>query len=442
MKLDKFIFDHFAPIPFKQWKQKIQYELNGADYQTELVKTSFNGITHLPFYTHSENRNLIDIKAPKRALKTVHITVFNALEANNEALKYQNTKAEAFYFLIFDKEIDSAALLKDIQLPVIIDCQFLNVKLNKEIHKNYKGTALKILTTPFGKLLKTGNWFRDNNWDIEQLQHIISFNNEALTINLSVLHNAGASEIQQLSYTICQILEYKKVINLNNCKTINYQVSIGTDFYVEIAKIKALRVLHFSITKWLNITIEPNIILLKSHRNLQAVNTNLNSSIHETEQLIGIAGGANYITSLPNNSCFFKEDSGVIEDQITGFLNSDIHEKAKLFDNTIYIEKLTQQLVSKSIELINSIEEGGGFLVQFKKGIIHKKIEQKAIQEQRKFNENWDNLITEKSLLNKTPVSYPFFKYSDKKTQYKPLIEKRLSAPLEKSIWDNIYKND
>ena len=52
MKMNKFIFEHFAPVSSKEWKQKIQYELNGADYQKTLIKPIAQGVSILPFYTH------------------------------------------------------------------------------------------------------------------------------------------------------------------------------------------------------------------------------------------------------------------------------------------------------------------------------------------------------------------------------------------------------
>ena len=76
MKLNKFIFKHFAPIPSKQWKQKIQYELQGANYQTELVHTNSDGISSLPYYTQSENEQVIDTEASTiNTYKAAHISV-------------------------------------------------------------------------------------------------------------------------------------------------------------------------------------------------------------------------------------------------------------------------------------------------------------------------------------------------------------------------------
>ena len=442
MKLSKFIFKHFAPIPSKQWKQKIQYELKGADYQTELVYTDSDGISTLPYYTHSDNSEVIEFNYTVKTSKAVHIIASESLVANQKALDFIKQGVDAIYFIIYDKEIDPQELLANIQVPVFINCYFLNVAFAEELQKKYKGKAITILTDPIGKLGQTGNWYRDTISDFEKLQQIVNLNGNSLSINMSLFHNAGASSVQQLAYGLSQLLTYSKQLALNSCKTINYQVSVGTHFFKEIAKLKVLRILHHSLCDYLKIDIKCQIIILKSKRNTQAINTKLNAIYAETEQLIGFAGNADIVTGLPEDTFFFKEESADWNVQMNDYLKRNWEEDALAFEDNIYIEKLSQQLLTKTSELINSMEEGGGFLAQFKKGILLQKIEQKAVAEQNTFKSNFKTSINSELLVGKTPISYPFFTYQNKKTQYKPIIEKRLAAPLEKPIWDSIYKND
>ena len=442
MKLSKFIFKHFTPVPSKQWKQKIQYELQGANYQTELVHTNSDGISTLPYYTQTENDSTVSIELPTVTQKAVQIDVSEANVANQKALKSIDNGIDVIHFTIYDKEINTQELLANISVPVIITTHFLNVAFAEALHKNYQGDSLTLITDPIGKLAQTGNWYRDTISDFEKLQQIITLKGDSLSINISLFHNAGASQVQQLAYGISQLVAYSKHISLHTCKSINYQISVSTDVFTEIAKLKTLRILHTSLNETLNAQLKCNIILLKSKRNLQAINTSLNSVFTETEQLIGFAGGANIVAGLPENGFFFKEEIKDWEAQLKHFTQTDLSLHRLLFENNIYIEKLTQQLLSKTTELINSMENGGGFLAQFKKGTLIQKIEQKAIIEQKEYKQNFEASIDAKSLENKTPLNYPFFKYTNKKTQYAPIIERRLAAPLEKSIWDTTYKHD
>ena len=55
------LFDDFNPVTSKQWKQQIQYELKGADYNETLVWESPEGIKVKPFYHIDEFENPITV---------------------------------------------------------------------------------------------------------------------------------------------------------------------------------------------------------------------------------------------------------------------------------------------------------------------------------------------------------------------------------------------
>ena len=48
------LFQEFEAISSKEWKQKIQFELKGADYNETLVWESLEGIKVKPFYHADE----------------------------------------------------------------------------------------------------------------------------------------------------------------------------------------------------------------------------------------------------------------------------------------------------------------------------------------------------------------------------------------------------
>jgi methylmalonyl-CoA mutase len=54
------LFDNFSSVSAKQWKQKIQFDLKGADYNATLLTQTNEGITIKPFY-HADEFECIDI---------------------------------------------------------------------------------------------------------------------------------------------------------------------------------------------------------------------------------------------------------------------------------------------------------------------------------------------------------------------------------------------
>ena len=55
------LFSEFEPVSSKQWKQQIQYDLKGADYNETLVWESPEGIKVKPFYHNDETEINADI---------------------------------------------------------------------------------------------------------------------------------------------------------------------------------------------------------------------------------------------------------------------------------------------------------------------------------------------------------------------------------------------
>ena len=57
----KKLFDEFTPVSSKEWKQKIQFELKGADYNETLLWESLEGIKVKPFYHKDDFENKISL---------------------------------------------------------------------------------------------------------------------------------------------------------------------------------------------------------------------------------------------------------------------------------------------------------------------------------------------------------------------------------------------
>ena len=53
--MDSFLFNDFDPITTAAWKQKIQVDMNGLDYNESLIWKSNDGIAVKPFYTKEDN---------------------------------------------------------------------------------------------------------------------------------------------------------------------------------------------------------------------------------------------------------------------------------------------------------------------------------------------------------------------------------------------------
>jgi methylmalonyl-CoA mutase len=84
----KALFGEFDPVSAKAWKQKIQYDLKGRDYNENLVWETSEGIHVKPFY-HADDLEKVDLKPSNGRLSwqiAQEIFVADTAKANEKAL--------------------------------------------------------------------------------------------------------------------------------------------------------------------------------------------------------------------------------------------------------------------------------------------------------------------------------------------------------------------
>ena len=81
------LFDGFPEVSAKQWKQKIQYDLKGADYNEALVWESLEGIKVKPFYNEEDVEGIPSFSIGKDHPWNIAQTIYagDAKKANAKA---------------------------------------------------------------------------------------------------------------------------------------------------------------------------------------------------------------------------------------------------------------------------------------------------------------------------------------------------------------------
>ena len=114
------LFEDFESTSAKQWKQKIQFDLQGKDFNDTLVWKSHEGIDVKPFY-HSEAYS----KSPKIEYnssdwKIGHSIYVSCVEkSNTHALELIENGVNSLYFILPIELSSLDALLKNIDLSCI-----------------------------------------------------------------------------------------------------------------------------------------------------------------------------------------------------------------------------------------------------------------------------------------------------------------------------------
>lgn len=443
--MSKHLFNEFEPVSSKQWKQQIQYELKGADYNETLVWESPEGIKVKPFYHADENQ--LKFESPiSNGFKIIqNIYVYDVSKSNERAAESINRGAESIRFTIESNTVSLEKLMENLPKENVIyylNVLFLSSEFIKKVasfatQNNYK---IIVLQDAVGQLAKDGNWFESLEKDFNQLQSISSLHFPFLCCKIDLYQNAGANIIQQLAYAMAHVNEYFNRIEAISTP-ITFEVSVGTNYFFEIAKLRALRLLFNSLAKEYHHMFDCHIIVTPTKRNKTLFDYNVNMLRTTTECMSAIIGGADGISNLAYDALYHKDNEfgdRISRNQLLVLKHesyfNQVHNPA---DGAYYIESLTEQLAEKALELFKDIEANGGLITQLIEGTIQRKINESALKEQDLFDSGKEVLLGTNKYPNKNDKMakelelFPFVKTNARKTLITPIIEKRLAEKSE-----------
>jgi len=450
------LFSDFEAVSSKQWKQQIQYELKGADYNETLVWESPEGIKVKPFYHNDETEVNLEAIVPTKPFAIVqNIFVHDVQKSNARALETLQRGAESVRFTLENDTVSIEELMQNLPLENVnyyFNLPFLSVEFSNKINDfaSKNKSNIFIQNDPIGQLAKDGNWFENLEKDFEKL-NIIAKNSHPLegcptggvasflTISSGIYQNAGANIVQQLAYTLAHINEYLNKSLFSHPITI--EVSVGTNYFFEIAKLRALRLLFNTLAKEYNHELECYIIATPTKRNKTLYDYNVNMLRTTTECMSAILGGADAVANLAYDAIYHKDNEfgdRISRNQLLVLKHESYFDKVNNpADGAYYIETLTELLAEKALELFKDIEKNGGLISQLIDGTIQRKINESAQKEQELFDSGKEVLLGTNKYPNKNDQMkndlelYPFVKQNARKTLITPIIEKRLAEKLE-----------
>ncbi len=459
------LFNDFEGVSSKQWKQKIQYDLKGADYNESLVWQSLEGINVAPTYHAEDFSEKFQPIVGNPNLWNIAQSIFidDEIIVNNLAIDAIKRGAESIIFSA-SKVFDIKQVFKNFpfeKIPIYFDFKFLDeaflLKLKSFLSSNKAEVFYNV--DLLGNLAESGNWFENETKDYTKLHSILKDLNveespNLLSINASLFQNAGANMVQQLAYALAQANEYlNHLLQLHEkdsalfsedfftkCQ-LTFKISVGSNYFFEIAKIRALRKLYVALASEYNFNPACHIIATPSKRNKTIYDYNVNMLRTTSECMSAILGGANTICNLPYDSIYHKSNEfgeRISRNQLLILKRESYFDVVgNSADGSYYIESITNQLAEKALSVFKEIEKGGGFLKQLQEGTIQKKIKESAEKEQDYFDEGKLKLLGTNYHINKNDKMhndlqlFPFVKTNIRKTLISPIVEKRIAEKNE-----------
>jgi methylmalonyl-CoA mutase len=419
---DQKLFTDFAPVTTEEWEAKINADLKGKDYERALVWKTSEGFNVRPYYRQEnlESLNYLDTlpgefpfvrgnnKTGNDWLIRQNIFVTDFETANKKALEIlgKGVTSLGFYFSSCENTTKASlgVLLKDICLEAAEinlicpddsgNCAEIFTEYVSEGKWNNENVIASASIDPIGTFVLKGKLAKDA---ISGLKPIIEKTKVVPQFRVIGVHgkffaNSGSSIVQELAFSLAQGTEYltqltELGLNIDEvAKTIKFNFGIGNNYFMEIAKLRAARLLWAQIVKAYqpecNCSAKMIVHSETSRYNKTIYDPHVNMLRTQTEAMSAALGGAHSITVLPFNAIF--EDPTNFSERIARNQQILLKEESyfdKVSDpaaGSYYIETLTNSLVEQVWKLFLTVQEKGGFIAAFRQGFIQKEIKEMA----------------------------------------------------------------
>ena len=434
------LFSEFPPVSTEQWMDKVTADLKGADFNRKLVWKTNEGIDVQPFY-RAENLEKLDylnslpgefpyVRGTKKnnndwfVRQSIQVTDF--AEANKKALNYLMRGVDSLAFVFSGcteySLADMALLLNDIHLDAVevnfvCKCRAckiaeLFVEFAKQGNYDLKCIRASVEYDPFGKYALTGKFKIDQNFVIDQAVKMINATAEltkfkTLAVNGKNFGNAGSSIVQELAYSLALGAEYLTTLKDAGldvdsvAKKLKFNLSVSANYFLEIAKFRAARLLWAQIVKAYEPKCECSCKMTVHAEtgswNKTVYDPYVNALRTQTEAMSASLGGVDSMTVLPFNAAY--EESNEFSDRIARNQQLLLKEESnfsKIADpaaGSYYIEELTASIADQAWKLFLEVQEKGGFLAALREGFIQAEIKKMATKRDLNITTRRENLL-------------------------------------------------
>lgn len=421
------LFSDFPPVSTDQWMEKVKTDLKGADFEKKLVWKTNEGFKVKPFYRMEDLQGLKTInalpgefpylrgtkKTNNEWLVRQEIVVESPKDANAKALDILNKGIDSLSFHLDADEIstENIEILLDGICAEAVElnfstCQEHVIELAEILvgyfqKKDYDLTKLQgsINYDFFNKMLtkgkEKGNMVQTAKALIEATAALPRY--RVLSVNALSLNNAGAYIYQEMGYALSWGNEYMNQLTEAGlpaavvAKKIKFNFGISSNYFLEIAKFRAARML------WANIVASYNPECLRdcenkgpkgecrcaakmcvhaetSTFNLTLFDSYVNLLRTQTEAMSAALAGIDSMTVVPFDKTY--EGANDFSERMARNQQLLLKEESH-FDKVIdpaagsyYIENLTVSIAKQAWELFLGVEDEGGFYAAVKAGTV------------------------------------------------------------------------
>ncbi|MBK7630918.1 MAG: acyl-CoA mutase large subunit family protein [Ignavibacteriales bacterium] len=445
----------FSTTSYEEWKQQVERDLKGESFDKKLITKTYEEINLQPLYTSTDIKDLPQINnfpGFDNYLRGSNVSGYNfksweiAQEYNqalpeelNEVLRSDLQRGLNSINIVLDNPtqlgIDAdqskagevgkdglsisgvrkmQILFKDIDLtsqPVNINCGFSALPITllftayaNETRRSLMNIKGSIISDPYEYLLVNGDLPISLSQIFDEIklstELMIKSNSPIKTIGISgfIYNNSGSNAVQELAFAFATAVEYLNEMISRGLKVddvskrIKFTFGIGSFYFMEVAKLRAARILWNKILESYGVKEECRKIFI--HGKTAQFNQTLfdpfvNSLRTTTEAFSAIVGG---VDSLQTNA--YDESFNVPDDfsirlarntQIILKEESHLDQVVDPAGGSFFIEKLTADIAQAAWKLFQTIEEKDGMLNAVQSGFALNEIIKVADSKKKDF---------------------------------------------------------
>lgn len=375
----------FPPSTKADWLSRVRKELKGREV-SELDREVNERIKLSPLYTAEE----VVARPPLERSAGWEIGAYVEADKNDElnrsALAALNQGAEALLFRLFHQPTarEVGELLKDIRLDFIsLHCALRYpgqdpAELFRDLVKYLRTEGYDL-----GKIRGSVDFDPLLDWTeppFPPLIRLLDFvhrwmpNFRVLQVNAAGFNNGPSEADGELALSIAKGAEYLQQLQERGYdparvnQHLQFAFTVGTSYYVDIAKLRALRILWANVLRGFGITNAPPVTIAAHSDPVTLTDDRDHNLLRLTTQaLCAVTGGADQLFLTPAEggdqpaTPFGQRMALNIQHLLR--LEAGLGDYADPAAGSYYLERLTEQLVEAAWERFRSVEAQGGFAV-------------------------------------------------------------------------------
>lgn len=409
-QLDEMKNNSFPKVTMEEWTAQAEKALKGKPV-SKLNSLTYEGITRKPIYTEVDLEGINPVDNNGSADWTVSQQLYPGTsleEMNNQLLQELQKGLQAIHFTV-KTAVNSKALeitsldaletlLKDVpveQVPLQVytgssATAFMNLLKDSSIDKTHLHGIIG--ADPIAEMVAAGSLSQPLERLFDEMKANLEWKKQngtrlkTIWMQAAPYHNGGASSVEELAATMATAVTYLNALMERGATVqeaaseIAFSFPVGSDFFMEVSKLRAARLLWANIIEAFGGDEEAQKMTLHATTSV-FTKSNLDPYVNmlrtTTEAFSAAIGGAESI-----NIDSYQQGEDVFSRRIarnTHYILKEESFLSKVVDpaaGSYYVEKLTHQLAEEAWKLFQEIEGLGGIVDALEAGFLQEKIKQ------------------------------------------------------------------